>query len=169
MANLNMIFKDIKRLIKRAPQTADISTSDFTAAPNVIILPADIKKLNEILSYLKNDMQQKHLTPKAQFNMITASEEIFSNIALYAYNINEKAVVTIKTELIDNLYSITFCDAGKKFNPLKNTMPDISQDIKDRDIGGLGVFLAKKLTDNQEYTYRNKQNILKISIDINKN
>jgi anti-sigma regulatory factor (Ser/Thr protein kinase) len=132
-----------------------------------ITFPAAIKKLKEVIEFLKKDMQKHHLSEKAQFNMVVASEEIFSNISDYAYT-EQGATVTIKTELKDNLYSITFIDTGKKYNPLKHSDPDVETEMKDKDIGGLGIYLAKKLSDSQSYTYHNKQNILTISIDINK-
>ena len=59
-----------------------------------------------------------------------------------------------------------FSDGGKKYNPLENKDPDITADLKDRKIGGLGVFLAKKLSDKISYTYENGQNILTIGVDL---
>ena len=150
-------------ILKHIFNLASIGSPD-----NTVTIAADITKLGEILTYLKNDMQKNKLSKKAQFNMMTAAEEIFSNIAQYAYKNNCTGTVTIKTEIFDDIYSITFMDSGKKYNPLNNPVPDISINIKEKEIGGLGIFLAKTLTDAQSYVYRNKQNILTIGIDINK-
>ena len=149
----------IKEKNTETPTSTEVST---------IILEANIKKIEALINYLKNNMQKYGLSEKAQFNMIMASEEIFSNIAQYAYSKDKKATVTIKTELAKDIYSITFIDTGKKYNPLENKMPDITTDLKNKQIGGLGIFLTKKLTDTQNYVYANKQNILSVGIDIHK-
>ena len=169
--NLEMILKDIKNFAKDTPQSDDITMLDFVFygfPNNSITFSADIGKLGDILTYLKNDMNEHRLSEKAQFNMITASEEIFSNIALYAYHSKESAKVTVQTNLADGIYYISFIDNGKKYNPLNKALPDITTSIKNKSIGGLGILLARKLTDTQSYTYQNKQNILKIGIRIDK-
>ena len=56
--------------------------------------------------------------------------------------------------------SITFLDAGRKFNPLENEEPDTALSAEERDIGGLGIFLTKKFMDSVEYEYKDGQNIL---------
>lgn len=171
MESHNFILKDIKRFVKNCPQSDDTAMVNsafhgFKSGP--LITPADIKKLKEVLLYLKEDMEQHQLSVKSCFNMMTAAEEIFSNIALYAYDSKENAIITIKTSLVKDIYYITFIDNGKKYNPLEKPAPDISTDLKSKHIGGLGIFLAKKLSDMQSYTYRNKQNILKLGINRNK-
>jgi len=144
-----------------------ISTEQSNNTLEGITFSADNKKLAEVLAFIKKDMARYHLSEKSQFNMVTAAEEIFSNIAMYAYSSNKKAIVTINTNLKDNVYAISFKDNGKKYNPLENNDPDITADIKDKNIGGLGIFLVKKLTDIQTYVYKNNQNILTIGIYTN--
>ena len=133
-----------------------------------LILPADIKKIRDVIDFLKKDMQEHKLSEKAQFNMVMASEEIFSNIAMYAYEAKENALATVLTSAENGFYYITFIDNGKKYNPLKAKEPDMSLEMKDRNVGGLGIFLAKKLSDTLTYSYKNKQNILVMGIAIDK-
>ena len=66
----------------------------------------------------------------------------------------------MRVELIPNSVSITFIDHGIPYDPLKKADPDVTLSAEERNIGGLGVFLTKKLTDDVRYEYRNGQNIL---------
>jgi len=169
--NLNLVLKDLQKFTKDTPQSDDITMLEFIYLgnkENSKELLADIKQLSELIRFLKQDMKKHYISDKAQFDIIIASEEIFSNIAQYAYIDKKDAKVTIKTELKDNTYYVSFTDKGKKYNPLKNKEPDIKAKIKDRPIGGLGVFLAKKLSDTITYQHKDGCNILTIGMKINK-
>lgn len=126
--------------------------------------PADNKKLRDFIEFLKSDMEKYKVNPKSQFNLVTSAEEIFSNIADYAYLNKDEAIVDIETFVDDNIYYVKFTDNGKEYNPLLHKDPDLTLDLKDRDIGGLGIFLAKKMSDKISYSYENKQNILTIGV-----
>lgn len=169
--NINMVLNDTRKFVKNCPQSDDITMLDFIflgRKQNLLQTTADIAKLEKVLIWIKDDMNKHNISDKAQFNMITAAEEIFSNIASYAYPEKENAFIKIQTELRNSTYSITFKDKGKKYNPLNNKSPDIKAKIQDRKIGGLGIFIAKKVTDIMTYTHKDGYNILKIGIDINK-
>jgi len=169
--NLDIVLKDLKKFVKNNPQSDDITMLDFVfhgKKKTSLILPADIKKIKDVIDFLKKDMQEHNLSEKAQFNMVMASEEIFSNIAMYAYETKENALATVLTSAENGFYYITFIDNGKKYNPLKAKEPDMSLEMKDRNVGGLGIFLAKKLSDTLTYSYKNKQNILVMGIAIDK-
>lgn len=133
-----------------------------------LVIAADIKKISEVLHFIKGDMCAKKIDEHIQFNAAMVAEEVFSNIAFYAYQKKENAYVSITTEKIDNDYIITFIDSGKKYNPLTQAEPDLTSDIMDREIGGLGIFLSKKLSDDMVYKRENKQNILIIKFGLNK-
>lgn len=168
--NINMILKDIQKFVKDNPQSDDITMLDFAylgSEKDVLTVPAEMNKLNDVLTYIKNNMKKHNISEKAQFNMVMASEEIFANIVSYAYKDKKNADVTIKTEISDNTYFVTFIDKGKKYNPLENKDPDVKAKIKDRSIGGLGIFLAKKVSDTISYQHKNGCNILKIGVIIN--
>jgi len=98
------------------------------------------------------------------------AEEIFANISRYAYEdgTGENATVTVKTRVEDGIYYVKFIDSGKEYNPLNNEMPDITLDLKKRGIGGLGVFLVKKLSDSATYQWHNRQNVLEVGIKLQK-
>ena len=92
-----------------------------------------------------------------------AVEEIFVNIAHYAYSPETGEARVLCEAREDPLsMSITFLDAGRKFNPLENEEPDTALSAEERDIGGLGIFLTKKFMDNVEYSYEDGKNIFKM-------
>ena len=90
-----------------------------------------------------------------------AVEEIFVNIEHYAYK-DETGEVWVSCELDKekNLFTIIFEDTGIPFDPLKRDDPDVTASAEERDIGGLGIFLTKKLMDEVRYENRDGKNIL---------
>ena len=129
-----------------------------------LTLPADDKKLRELVDFLKSDMDKQKVLLKKQFNVISAAEEIFVNISNYAYE--TKGYVEIATYVQDGTYYVRFADKGKKYNPLEHKDPDVTVDLKDRPIGGLGIFLAKEFSDKISYAYKDGENILTIGVDL---
>ena len=101
-----------------------------------------------------------------QFKAIMIAEEVFSNIAQYAYKKPNIGKLQIDTQVINNEYVITFRDNGKEYNLINRNNPDISVDIKDREIGGLGIYIIKKLADNISYERIDNTNILKVFIKL---
>ena len=100
---------------------------------------------------------------KAQTQIAIAIDELFGNIARYAYT-PDIGKATVRFAVDENPLSviITFIDHGVPFNPLEQAQPDIHASAEDRPIGGLGIFLVKKSMNMVEYTYKNGQNILTI-------
>ena len=100
---------------------------------------------------------------KAQIQLDVAVEEIFVNIANYAYTPNVGSA-TIRTELEPKtgMVAITFVDTGIPYDPLKKEDPDVSLPVEERQIGGLGIYMVKKSMDDMLYKYKDGQNILTI-------
>ena len=92
-----------------------------------------------------------------------AVEEIFVNIAHYAYT--DGGDVLIKCDVVGEppTMTIIFADSGSQFDPLAKPDPDVTASIEDRGIGGLGIFLTKKYMDSVEYEYRDGKNILTLT------
>jgi len=129
-----------------------------------MIIEADNLRLAEVLNFIQSDMDKYRISAEKQQNMIVAVEEIFSNIAQYAYG--EKGNVEIITSMEDGIYTVTFCDEGKRYNPLKHRDMDLNIPPEKRPIGGLGIMLIKKFTDMQNYIYRDNCNIFTVGIKI---
>ncbi len=125
------------------------------------IFPAEDSALEQATAFLEEELNKLDCSPKAMMQLSVALEEIFVNIAHYAYP-GLKGIVRIAIYHKDDKVRIRFTDSGIPFNPLEKDDPDINTSAEDRDIGGLGIFLAKKTVDDVSYEYQNGQNILNI-------
>ena len=98
---------------------------------------------------------------KAQMQIGVAVEEIFINIASYAYAPDKgKAKVRVEVPGDPVTVSVTFVDHGIPYDPVAKEDPDVSLPAADRDVGGLGIFMTKKIMDDVAYEYKDGQNIL---------
>ena len=167
---LDHVLKNIRKYAGDTAQSDDITMLEFCyqgTNGRQLTVDAKLDKLSEVLSFLRDDMCENNILPSVQFRMIEAAEEVFVNIAQYAYADFENGKVDILTDFRENTYMAAFIDGGRKYNPLAIKDPKVKADFRDRQIGGLGIFLVKKLADFVEYEYDNNHNILKISV-INK-
>ena len=127
---------------------------------------ATVDQWDDVYSFLDGLMKDIGLEKKIHTNVLVACEEIFVNVSMYAYkHLDEPGNVTVKF-LYDkgsNEIYITFIDEGIKFDPTKADPADITSSVKDRKIGGLGIFLVKQIMDKMEYRYTQNRNILKLT------
>ena len=123
---------------------------------------ASIDELDNVLSFIDNEIKDiKDSKLLTKFNLVV--EEVFVNIVSYAYDdTNTNNTVTISINDSDDKTIITFIDSGKHFNPLIKDDPDLSLNVDERPVGGLGIYLVKKMMDNVEYEYKDNKNILTI-------
>ena len=124
-------------------------------------IPAVVEKLPELLAFIEQQLEEVGCPLKTQMEIAVAAEEVFVNIASYAYAPGTGAV-TVRIEISDDpaAATITFSDSGIPFDPLKKADPDVTLSAEEREIGGLGIFMTRKFMDNVTYTYRDGQNIL---------
>ncbi len=100
---------------------------------------------------------------KAQMQLDVAVDELFGNIAQYAYPGGTGSVtVRFDHDEAARMVSVTFMDSGVPFDPLKQRDPDVSLSIDDRKEGGLGIFMVKKTMDHMVYRHEDGCNLLTI-------
>lgn len=128
-----------------------------------LIVPAENTRLDEINAFIDRELERCGCPPKVQMQVALAVEEIFVNIASYAYNptIGE-AQVDIDTAGDPPTVTIRFLDEGKPFNPLAKKDADTTLTAEERGIGGLGILLVKKNMDDVTYSYEDGKNVLTI-------
>ena len=126
-------------------------------------IEALVDNLDAVLAFVDEQLEETDCPPKIQMQIDLAVEEIFVNIANYAYN-PETGPATVRVEVKPDgsVVSITFIDRGVPYDPLAKADPDISCTADERQIGGLGIFLVKKTMDDVRYEYVNGSNILTI-------
>ena len=124
-------------------------------------------KLPEVLVFIEEMLEAADCPPKAVMQIDVAAEEIFVNIASYAYApATGSATVRVAVKEEPRRVSITFIDRGVPYDPLARTDPDVTLSAEERQIGGLGVFMTKKLMDSVTYEYTDGQNILTMNKNI---
>ena len=123
-------------------------------------IEAKIENLETVLDFVSAELEAADCSMKLQTQIAIVVEEIFVNIAHYAYN-PETGGAVIRLAIGDEI-KIEFEDSGKPYNPLENVDPDITAGAEEREIGGLGIFMVKKIMDAVEYEYKDRKNILTI-------
>lgn len=126
-----------------------------------LVIDASIENLDQVVEFVNESLEVSDCSMKIITQIELAVEEIFVNIAHYAYN-PEVGGTVIRIYVSDEVV-IEFEDNGKPYNPLLQIDPDITQGVEERDIGGLGIFMVKKIMDRVEYYHKDNKNILRIS------
>lgn len=125
-------------------------------------VPAAIENLDAVTDFVDGELEAVDCPQKVVMQMNIIIDELFSNIAHYAYP-NEAGDAVIGVTVDESSVTITFADKGIPFNPLDRKDPDVTESAEDRPIGGLGIFMVKKMADEVGYEYRDGSNILSIT------
>jgi anti-sigma regulatory factor (Ser/Thr protein kinase) len=125
-----------------------------------LLIDAKTENLDAVLDFITGELETAECSVKLQNQIAIAVEEIFVNIAGYAYH-PEVGGAVIRVTVGDEIV-IEFEDKGKPYNPLEKDDPDITLSAEEREIGGLGVFMVKKIMDSAEYRRKENKNILTI-------
>jgi sigma-B regulation protein RsbU (phosphoserine phosphatase) len=162
---LHVVKQEIDSFAGEAEQADDITmlalkVNDITEKhTKKLEIEAAIKNLDAVLDFINAELLD--YTPELRNDIDVAVEEIFVNIANYAYKPG-KGKVTIFISVGQKI-TIKIEDNGKEYNPLEHKEPDLNKPLMEREIGGLGIFMVKKLVDNVEYMRIENKNILIIT------
>lgn len=132
-----------------------------TAGAKEVTLKATIENVGAVTEFVEAELEAMDCPIKAQMQIAIAIDELFSNIAKYAYT-EAGGEATVRVVPLEGAVEITFIDHGVPFDPLAGDDPDLTLSVEERGIGGLGVFMVKKTMDAMEYAYEDGQNILRI-------
>ena len=130
-----------------------------------ITVEATVDNLQQIIDFATERLEARDCPIKASMQLELVIEEIFVNIASYAYE-SATGDATFCMDFAQNPDAVflTFIDGGKPYNPLEKIDPDITLDVNEREIGGLGIFLVKKNVDEIFYERTDNKNILRSKI-----
>ena len=122
------------------------------------------ENLEKVLAFVDKELEKVGCPMKTQMKIDVAVEEIFVNIANYAYR-PECGPATIRAEVQKDPLRVilSFVDHGVPYAPLAKKDPDITLSSEERAIGGLGIFMVKKSMDDICYEYKDGHNILTIT------
>ena len=132
-----------------------------------LTLEAVEENLYDVIDAIEKEVDLVECASKMKNRVIVCVEEIFVNISKYAYA-PQKGKVEIKYGLDEssNQFHIIFMDEGIKYNPLLKEDPDVSLSAEERPIGGLGIFISKKVVDDISYCYKDNMNILTLKVNL---
>lgn len=139
---------------------------------NSLRVEANLESLEKVLGYVNEQMSSLGCTEKTRMQIEIAVEEIFVNVASYAYSGEEQgsgsgyADISVKECEDPRSVSVTISDNGIPFDPLARADPDVTLSAEKRQIGGLGIYMVKKSMDHVQYEYRDGQNILTFRKDL---
>ena len=159
---------DIDAFVGEAPQFDDITMLMFDYKPQEggarmtsKTFPAKTDALSEVLGFVEETLESYECSMKNQTAICVAIEEVFVNVASYAYG-EGSGDVTLDIGFDEANRDVTFrlIDQGVPFDPLKKPDPDITLAIEERQVGGLGIFIVKKTMDTVHYAYEDGKNIL---------
>ena len=130
-------------------------------------LPATVDNISAVTNFVEHELIERNCPKSAKAQINIAIDEIFGNIAQYAYN-PENGDATVRVEVTDDPIEVilTFMDKGKPYNPLEKADPDVTLNAKERKVGGLGIFIVKKSMDEIDYHYEDGKNVLRIRKNI---
>lgn len=160
---LSGVKESVGKFVGEAPQFDDLTMICFklTGEEEVKTLSIDAttENLSAVNEFIDGFLEEHDCPMKAQLQIDLSVEEIYVNIANYAYGEGTgKAEVSIKDN--NGEIAITFKDSGVPYNPLEKEDPDITLSADEREVGGLGIFLTKKNMDDVSYEYKDCCNIL---------
>lgn len=129
-----------------------------------LTVDALVSNLDQVLAFVDGQLETMDCSMKAQMQIDVAVEEIYVNIANYAYAPgNGKAYISVCPNPETASVTIEFRDNGVPFDPLAKADPDVTLSAEERKIGGLGIYMVKKSMDAMEYSRKDGQNILTIT------
>ena len=130
-------------------------------------IAATVENIGAVTDFVDEQLEALDCPMKAQMQINIAIDELFGNIAHYAYN-PDVGEATVRVEVIEEPLSvvITFIDGGVPYDPLSADDPDVTLSAEERGIGGLGIFMVKKSMDEISYRYEDGKNILSIRKNI---
>ncbi|MBQ5391717.1 MAG: SpoIIE family protein phosphatase, partial [Spirochaetales bacterium] len=168
---ISNVRSGIDRFVAGAEQFDDITMLCFKYKGNKedvemdeLEIDAKVENLDQVLSFVDSRLEARDCPAGYMMNIDIAVEEIFVNIASYAYDGGPgKAWIRIGFEEYPHTMVLTFIDKGKPFDPVSKPDPDVTLSAEERKIGGLGIFMVKKSMDTMEYTRKDDSNILTIT------
>ena len=161
---LHAVRADIDKFVGEAEQFDDLTLLAFDYQEKNMnntteerTYDADVSKLHDVLAFVEEGLEKHEANMKASMTISVALEEMFVNVAHYAYP-DQKGKVTVGMRFIDDDVEIHLFDSGIPFNPLAKKDPDITLKAEEREIGGLGIYMVKQSMDECTYERKNNQN-----------
>jgi serine/threonine-protein kinase RsbW len=126
----------------------------------LITLKNNISEIERLAKAVLQFGRENRFSDKLIFDVNLILEEVVNNVISYAYKDNNEHKISISMELEGQVLVLKVEDDGTPFNPLAVPEPDIDKPLEEREPGGLGLFLVRKITDELGYKREKDRNIL---------
>lgn len=126
-----------------------------------ITVEAKVENIDVVTNFVNDILEENCCPMKIQMQIDVVIDEIFGNISYYAYG-SDGGKASVQAGIEKGMIVLVFIDQGIPYNPLENKDPDITLNLEEREIGGLGIYMVKKIMDEVSYEYMDGQNILRM-------
>ena len=123
--------------------------------------PATLDSLPELIGFILDEARAGGFPPERLSGLELAAEEALVNVASYAYPVGP-GMVSVECRSEGGMFRLDIRDQGQPFDPTRAHAPDLSQDVEERGVGGLGVFFIKRFMDQVSYRREDQSNILSL-------
>jgi sigma-B regulation protein RsbU (phosphoserine phosphatase) len=168
------VKREIEAFAAGAEQADDITMlalelKDLAGGMSELRVDAEVERLPEVLAFIESAFRSHGFSDSQIKKVAIAAEEIFVNIAHYAYAENTArpkgdVAVTLGFDPGAGAATLSLKDGGAPFNPLERPAPDVTLDASERAIGGLGIHMVLTMMDSVEYAYENGCNVLTLTL-----
>ena len=160
----NLIKEEVDKFVGTAPQFDDITmlaiNFDAILGDESISVVPDASSREAVNAFADSLSEKLEIVPRIASKINIVFDEIYTNIINYS-----KATHATVCYIIENgKLCLTFTDNGVPYNPLEAAEPDTTLSAEERQIGGLGIFMVKKMTESMEYEYKEDKNVLTLVI-----
>ena len=168
--HLENIRHQVSQFVGEAPQSDDLTMLFIHYLAYVVPaqqechleLHNDIKQISLLAEFIETIAEEKQLDETLAMNLNLALEEAVTNVILYAYPKGTDGLVDIEAILKEHSLEFIITDSGVPFDPTAAPEADITLTADERPIGGLGIFMVRKLMDEVHYQHLDDKNVLKM-------
>ena len=124
---------------------------------------ATLENYDRVAEFVEGELEIREVPMAAQAQIVIALDEIYTNVAKYAYA-DDPGEVTVRLDFTEQITEVkmTIMDCGIPYDPLKRPDPDVSLEAEARQIGGLGIYMVKQMMEEVSYEYRGGMNIMRM-------
>lgn len=160
---LSSVHADVDSFVGEREQFDDITMlcieiKSLKSNMKELTLSPTLEKITEVTEFIEGILSEKEVPMKIITRVNMAIDEIFSNIARYS----GATVATVGCSVVEDKVLLRFSDNGKPYDPTEKKDPDTTLSAEEREIGGLGIFMVKKMMDEVEYVYKDGSNVLSL-------
>jgi anti-sigma regulatory factor (Ser/Thr protein kinase) len=127
-------------------------------------MPARVESLHDLVTFITDEAKIKGFSEDARHRIELVLEEALVNVFVHGYTQHQGQVEVRCLDSDNSSLTIEIIDTGVSFNPLSLADPDLQPDLTTRKIGGMGVFLIRKMTDGVAYRREGNNNILTMTV-----